>query len=53
MFYKFRISLLQPIDKNRLIADAAALSGAFFFEADSRISALVAVHDWLLSEAAQ
>ena len=46
MFYKFRISLLQPMDKSRLIAAAAGMSGAFFFEAGSRVAAFVAVHDW-------
>ena len=46
MIYKFRISLLQPMDKSRLIADAAGMSGAFFFEAGSRVAAFVAVHDW-------
>jgi hypothetical protein len=46
MFYKFRVSLLQPMDKNRLIADAAGVTGAFIFEADSSVAAYVAVHDW-------
>lgn len=46
MFYKFRISLLRPMDRNRLRADAAGVSGSFFFEADSRVGAFIAVHDW-------
>jgi hypothetical protein len=42
----FAFRFLQPIDKSRLIADAAGVSGSFFFEADSRVLAFVAVHDW-------
>lgn len=50
MRYKFRISLLQPFDGNRLSGWSTGVSAALSLESDSLVEAFCSVNEWFTQQ---